>query len=82
MALACSGAVYSATRGRPHVSESSIVGCCQAVRKDDVRDAFGFRSRYFADAPLWLNAGDRTARAPDSNARSARVDDAAETDED
>ena len=42
-----------------------VVGCCQAVRKDDIPDTLAFKSKYLADAHVWLNAGGSVIVDPD-----------------
>src|SRR5581483_5785585 len=42
-----------------------VVGCCQALRKDDVPDRYAFKAKYLADAPAWLNPGDSVIVDPD-----------------
>jgi nitrilase len=41
-----------------------VVGCCSAVRRDDVPDAFPFKARYLPPAP-WINPGDSAIVDPD-----------------
>ena len=61
-------------RGEPwlstmrHVAKEErafVVGCCQAVRKDDIPDAFAFKPKYLADADGWLNPGGSVIVDPD-----------------
>jgi nitrilase len=73
-------------RGEPWIStmrhiakegRAFVVGCCQAVRKDDIPDALAFKSKYLADAHAWLNPGvasssTRTARSWRDPPTSAR----------
>ncbi len=35
-----------------------VVGCCMALRKDDIPDRFGFKKKYYAEQDEWINAGD------------------------
>jgi nitrilase len=41
-----------------------VVGCCSAVRRDDVPDAYAFKQRYLPPA-AWLNPGDSAIVDPD-----------------
>jgi nitrilase len=61
-------------RGEPWIStmrhiakegRAFVVGCCQAVRKDDIPDALAFKSKYLADAHAWLNPGGSVIVDPD-----------------
>ena len=61
-------------RGEPwlstmrHVAKegrSVVVGCCQAVRKDDIPDTLSFKSRYLSDLDGWINPGGSVIVDPD-----------------
>ena len=61
-------------RGEPWIStlrhiakegRTYVIGCGMALRRDDVPDAFAFKSRYLAAAGEWLNPGDSTIVDPD-----------------
>ncbi len=61
-------------RGEPwistlrHIAKESrcfVVGCSQAVRRNDIPDRLPFKSRYMADAGEWINAGDSAIVDPD-----------------
>ncbi len=41
-----------------------VVGCCIALRKDDIPDRFAFKSRFYANAGEWINVGDSAIVAP------------------
>jgi nitrilase len=42
-----------------------VIGCCQAVRKDDVPDDLSFKSKYLADIEGWINPGGSVIVDPD-----------------
>ena len=42
-----------------------VVGCSIALRKDDIPDSLDFKTRYYADAPEWINVGDSVVVNPD-----------------
>lgn len=42
-----------------------VIGCCQAVRKDDIPDELSFKSRYLADVGSWINPGGSVIVDPD-----------------
>jgi nitrilase len=61
-------------RGEPwlstmrHVAKEGravVVGCCQAVRKDDIPDDLPFKSKYLADVEGWINPGGSVIVDPD-----------------
>ena len=61
-------------RGEPwlstlrHVAKEGravTVGCCQAVRKEDIPDGLAFKSRYLADVGAWINPGGSVIVDPD-----------------
>lgn len=61
-------------RGEPwlstlrHVAKEGrvlVIGCCQAVRKDDILDTLAFKSKYLADVAGWINPGGSVIVDPD-----------------
>ena len=61
-------------RGEPwlstlrHVAKEGravTVGCCQAVRNEDIPDGLAFKSRYLADVGAWINPGGSVIVDPD-----------------
>jgi nitrilase len=61
-------------RGEPwlstmrHIAKESrcfVVGCCQAVRKTDIPDELGFKSKYLSDVGDWINPGTSVIVDPD-----------------
>lgn len=44
-----------------------VVGCCIAMRTDDIPDRYEFKAAYYADAPEWINAGDSAIVNPDGH---------------
>jgi len=61
-------------RGEPwlstlrHVAKESrcfVLGCCQAVRKDDIPEHLAFKSKYLAEIAGWINPGDSVIVDPD-----------------
>jgi len=42
-----------------------VVGCCTALRKDDVPDRLAFKAKYLAGADEWVNPGDSAIVDPD-----------------
>src|SRR2546421_342822 len=42
-----------------------VVGCCQAVRTDDIPDALPFKTKYLSPADAWINPGDSVIVDPD-----------------
>lgn len=54
-------------RGQPwlstirHIAKEGrvyVIGCCMALRKDDIPDSYDFKRRFYADAGEWINVGD------------------------
>ncbi|MBI4504799.1 MAG: carbon-nitrogen hydrolase family protein [Chloroflexi bacterium] len=54
-------------RGEPwlstlrHVAKEGrmyVVGCCMAMRLDDIPDRYAFKAKYYANAREWINVGD------------------------
>ena len=41
-----------------------VIGCCQALRRDDIPDRYDFKRRYPEDRE-WINAGDSAVVGPD-----------------
>ena len=41
-----------------------VVGCCIALRKDDIPDKYAFKSRFYENAGEWINVGDSAIVAP------------------
>ena len=41
-----------------------VVGCCIAMRKDDLPDIGGLKTRFYANAGEWINVGDSAIVAP------------------
>lgn len=61
-------------RGEPwlstlrHVAKEGrayVIGCCSAMRRDDVPDRLPFKAAYLAGADEWLNPGDSAIVDPD-----------------
>jgi nitrilase len=61
-------------RGEPWLStmrhiakegRSFVIGCCQAVRKDDIPDTLSFKPKYLSDLGTWINPGDSVIVDPD-----------------
>jgi nitrilase len=44
-----------------------VVGCCIALRKDDIPERFEFKAKYYAEAGEWINAGDSAIVDPNGN---------------
>ncbi|HUI41055.1 MAG TPA: carbon-nitrogen hydrolase family protein [Terriglobia bacterium] len=42
-----------------------VVGCCSALRRDDVPDSYGFKAKYLSAGQEWLNPGDSAIVGPD-----------------
>jgi nitrilase len=42
-----------------------VLGCCQALRKDDLPNRFGLKEKYYANAREWINVGDSAIVGPD-----------------
>jgi nitrilase len=42
-----------------------VIGCCQAVRKDDIRDDLAFKAKYLSDIEGWINPGGSVIVDPD-----------------
>jgi nitrilase len=61
-------------RGEPwlstmrHVAKEGrcfVIGCCSAMRKDDIPDRFSFKEKYLQESGEWLNTGDSVIVDPD-----------------
>lgn len=61
-------------RGEPwlstlrHVAKEGrvfVLGCCSALRKDDIPDRLPFKERYLSAADEWINVGDSAIVDPD-----------------
>ena len=61
-------------RGEPwlstmrHVAKEGrcyVVGCCTAMRKDDIPDRFAFKEKYLGVVEEWINPGDSVIVDPD-----------------
>jgi nitrilase len=42
-----------------------VIGCCMAMRKDDIPDHFEFKQKFYADEGEWINEGDSAIINPD-----------------
>mgnify|MGYP005849556013 CR=1 FL=1 len=42
-----------------------VIGCCIALRRDDIPDRYEFKRRYYAEAREWINVGDSAIVDPD-----------------
>ena len=42
----------------------AVIGCCMAIRQDDIPDRYGFKKRYPAGNDGWINQGASTIVAP------------------
>jgi nitrilase len=42
-----------------------VIGCCIAMRKDDIPDHFAFKQKFYANADEWINVGDTAIVGPD-----------------
>jgi len=42
-----------------------VVGCCSAMRLDDIPDRFAFKQKYLAEVQDWINSGDSVIVDPD-----------------
>jgi nitrilase len=42
-----------------------VVGCCQALRKDDIPDTFAFKEKYLSSVETWINPGGSVIVDPD-----------------
>ncbi len=46
-------------------SRSFVIGCCTAMRKDDIPDRLSFKERYLGEVGEWINPGDSVIVDPD-----------------
>ncbi len=44
-----------------------VVGCCIALRKEDLPDRYEFKRRFYGDAGEWINVGDSAIVSPDGD---------------
>nr|AAR97403.1 nitrilase [uncultured organism] len=42
-----------------------VIGCCQALHKDDLPELDGLKEKYYANAREWINVGDSAIVGPD-----------------
>jgi len=70
-------------RGEPWISSmrhiakenrSIVVGCCQALRKDDIPDKLAFKKDYLGDAKDWINPGGSVIVDPDGKIVAGPLD--------
>jgi nitrilase len=61
-------------RGQPwlstlrHIAKEGrvyVLGCCIAMRKDDIPDSFSFKQKYYANEEEWINIGDSAIVNPE-----------------
>ena len=61
-------------RGQPwlstlrHIAKEGrvyVLGCCIAMRKDDIPDTFSFKEKFYAGSDEWINIGDSAIVNPD-----------------
>lgn len=61
-------------RGQPwlstlrHIAKEGrvyVLGCCIAMRKDDIPDSFSFKQKYYSNENEWINIGDSAIVNPD-----------------
>jgi nitrilase len=50
-----------------------VIGCCQAVRKDDVPDDLSFKSKYLSSIEGWINPGGSVIVDPDGKIMAGPV---------
>ena len=44
-----------------------VIGCCIAMRKDDIPDRYAMKHKYYADADEWINVGDSAIVSPEGH---------------
>ncbi|MGZ3628700.1 MAG: carbon-nitrogen hydrolase family protein [Ktedonobacteraceae bacterium] len=44
-----------------------VIGCCIAMRKDDIPDRYAMKQKYYADADEWINVGDSAIVSPEGH---------------
>ncbi len=62
------GSTWTATL--QHIAKEGrcyVVGCCIALRKDDIPDRYEFKRRFYQNAGEWINVGDSAIVDPDGN---------------
>ena len=42
-----------------------VIGCCIAMRKDDIPDRYSMKQKYYADMDEWINVGDSAIVSPE-----------------
>ena len=61
-------------RGQPwlstlrHIAKEGrvyVIGCCIAMRKDDIPDSYAFKQKFYANGDEWINIGDSAIINPD-----------------
>jgi nitrilase len=59
------GSTWTATL--QHIAKEGrayVIGCCIALRRDDIPDRLGLKERFYANAGEWINVGDSAIVAP------------------
>jgi len=63
-------------RGQPwlstlrHIAKEGrvyVIGCCIAMRKDDIPDRYSMKQKYYADMDEWINIGDSAIVNPEGH---------------
>ena len=44
-----------------------VIGCCIAMRKDDIPDRYTMKQKYYADMDEWINVGDSAIVSPEGH---------------
>ncbi len=44
-----------------------VIGCCIAMRKDDIPDRYAMKQKYYADMDEWINVGDSAIVNPEGH---------------
>ncbi len=44
-----------------------VIGCCIAMRKDDIPDSYSMKQKYYADMDEWINIGDSAIINPEGH---------------
>jgi nitrilase len=55
-------------------SRSFVMGCCSAIRKEDVPDRLPFKKRYLGEVGDWINPGDSVIVDPDGKVVAGPVE--------